>query len=110
VTFEEARTPLGLETPRQWSDRALARTTPMLVGRFSLVTVLALRLCPSGQIPGETTAGYHNAEPTFSACLTLVRRHLWRARYFVNSASPAEYVQLPREAFEILLNDLPLAA
>jgi hypothetical protein len=110
VTFEEARAHLGLETQRQWSDQAIARTTPVLLGLFSLVTVLTLRLCPSGQVPVETTAWYHKAEPTFSDCLTLVRRHLWRARYCVNSASPAEYVQLPREAFEILLNDLPLAA
>lgn len=110
VTFEEARAHLGLETQRQWSDQAIARTTPVLLGLFSLVTVLALRLCPSGQVPVETTAWYHKAEPTFSDCLTLVRRQLWRARYCVNSAAPAEYVQLPREAFEVLLNDLPLAA
>ena len=110
VTFEEARAHLGLETQRQWSDPAIARTTPVLLGLFSLVTVLALRLGPSGQVPVETTAWYHKAEPTFSDCLTLVRRQLWRARYFVNSAAPAEYVQLPREAFEVLLNDLPLAA
>jgi DDE superfamily endonuclease len=110
VTFEEARAHLGVETQRQWSDLAIVRTTPVLLGLFSLVTVLALRLCPSGQVPVETTAWYHKAAPTFSDCLILVRRQLWRARYFVNSASPAEYVQLPREAFEVLLNDLPLAA
>ena len=110
VTFEEARAHLGLETQRQWSDQAIARTTPVLLGLFSLVTVLALRLCPSGQIPVETTAWYHKAEPTFSDCLTLVRRQLWRARYLVNSAPQADLVQLPREAFECLLNDLPLAA
>jgi hypothetical protein len=110
VTFEEARAHLGLETQRQWSDPAIARTTPVLLGLFSLVTVLALRLCPSGQVPVKTTAWYHKAEPTFSDCLTLVRRHLWRARYFVNSAAPVESVQLPWEAFEVLLNDLPLAA
>jgi hypothetical protein len=110
VTCEEARAHLGIETQRQWSDPAIARTTPVLLGLFSLVTVLALHLCPSGQVPVETTAWYHKAEPTFSDCLTLVRRHLWRARYCVNSASPAESVQLPREAFEVLLNDLPLAA
>ena len=110
VTFEEARAHLGLETQRQWSDPAIARTTPVLLGLFSLVTVLALRLCPDGRIPVEVTAWYHKAEPTFSDCLTLVRRQLWQTRYFVHSASPAEYVQLPREAFEVLLNDLPLAA
>jgi hypothetical protein len=110
VTFEEARAQLGMETQRQWSDQALARTTPVLLGLFSLVTVLALRLRPSGQVPVAATAWYHKTEATFVDCLTLVRRHIWRARYVVNSASPAEYVQLPREAFECLLNDLPLAA
>jgi hypothetical protein len=90
VPCEEARAHLGLETQRQWSDKAIARTTPVLLGLFSLVTVLTLRLCPSRQVPVETTAWYHKAEPTFSDCLTLVRRHLWRTRYFVHSASPAE--------------------
>jgi hypothetical protein len=110
VTFEEARAHLGVETQRQWSDRAIARTTPTLLGLFSLVTLLALRLCPTGQIPVETAAWYHKPEATFSDCLTLVRRHLWRARYLVNSVPKADCVQLPREAFECLLNDLPLAA
>ena len=56
VTFEEARTHLGLETQRQWSDPAIARTTPVLFGLFSLVTLLALRLCPTGQLPVEHSA------------------------------------------------------
>jgi len=62
VTFEEARAHLGVETQRQWSDRAIARTTPVLLGLFSLVTVLALRLCPTGQVPVETAAWYHKPE------------------------------------------------
>jgi hypothetical protein len=110
VTFEEARAHLGVETQRQWSNLAIARTTPVLFGLFSLVTVLALRLRPTGQIPVETAAWYHKTEATFSDCLTLVRQHLWGARYLVNSGPKAECVQLPREAFECLLTDLPLAA
>jgi DDE superfamily endonuclease len=110
VTFQEARAHLGIETQRQWSDLAILRTTPLLFGLFSLVTLLALRLCPSGHLPVEATAWYHKAEPTFADCLALVRQHLWRARYLVHSALKAESVQLPREAFECLLNDLPLAA
>jgi hypothetical protein len=42
ATFEEARAHLGLETQRQWSDHAIARTTPVLLALFSLVTVLSL--------------------------------------------------------------------
>jgi hypothetical protein len=51
VTFEESRAHLGLETQRQWSEPAIARTTPVLLGLFSLVSVLALRLSGAGSIP-----------------------------------------------------------
>ena len=41
TTFEEARRHLGVETQRQWSDLAILRTTPALLGLFSLVTLWA---------------------------------------------------------------------
>jgi hypothetical protein len=110
VTFEEARAHLGLETQRQWSDHAIARITPVLLGLFSLVTLLALRLCPTGHIPVETSAWYQKSTATFADCLTLVRRHLWRARYLNKSAFHTDIVQLSQEAFECLLDELPLAA
>jgi hypothetical protein len=110
VTFEEARAHLGLETQRQWSALAIARTTPVLLALFSIVTLLALRLSQGGPMPVEATAWYRKTEPTFADCLALVRRHLWRARYLVNSAAELEFVQFPREAFERLLIGFPLAA
>jgi hypothetical protein len=110
VTFQEARAHLGWETPRQWSDRAIARTTPVLLALFSIVTGLALRLSPAGDIPVPLTAWYHNAEPTFADCWALVREPLWRARFCVNAAPEPESVQFPREAFELLLTGLSLAA
>jgi hypothetical protein len=110
VTFEEGRAHLGLETQRQWSAQAIARTTPVLLALFSLVTLLALRLSQGGPIPVEATAWYHKTEPTFVDCLALVRRHLWHARYLVNSAAEPEFVQFPREAFELLLTGFLVAA
>ena len=110
VTFEEGRAHLGLETQRQWSDQAIARTTPVLLALFSIVTLLALRLSHGGPIPVEATAWYQKPEPTFVDCLALVRRHLWRAQYLVNSAADPEFVQFPRQVFELLLTGLPLAA
>jgi hypothetical protein len=110
VTFEEGRTHLGLETQRQWSDQAIARTTPVLLALFSLVTVLTLKLSHGGEIPVPVTAWYRKTEPTFADCLALVRRHLWRARYLVNSAPEPEFMQFPREVFELLLTGFPLAA
>jgi hypothetical protein len=110
VTFEESRTHLGLETQRQWSDQAIARTTPVLLALFSLVTVLALRLSHEGRIPVPVAAWYHKREPTFSDCLALVRQHLWRARYWVNSAPEAELMQFPREALDLFIHGVLLAA
>lgn len=41
VTFAETRAHLGVETQRQWSDKAIARTTPVLLGLYSLITLWA---------------------------------------------------------------------
>ncbi len=110
VTFEESRAHLGLETQRQWSSQAIARATPVLLGLFSLVTVLALRLSRAGGILVQQTAWYRKVEPTFADCLALVRQHLWRARYLVNSTPEADSMQFPPEAFDLLIHGLPLAA
>ena len=37
VTFQEARAHLGVETQQQWSDLAIERTTPVLLGLYSLL-------------------------------------------------------------------------
>ncbi len=44
VALEEGREHLELETQRQWSDHAIAGTTPVLWALFALATVLILRL------------------------------------------------------------------
>jgi hypothetical protein len=41
VTFQEARRHLGFETQRQWSEMAIRRTTPALLGLFSLIALFA---------------------------------------------------------------------
>jgi len=41
VTFQEMRRHLGFETQRQWSEMAIRRTTPALLGLFSLITLVA---------------------------------------------------------------------
>jgi hypothetical protein len=110
VTCEETRAHLGFETQRQWSDQAIARTTPVLLGLFSLVTLLALQLRQSDPIPVSATAWYHKVEPTFADCLALVRQHLWRARYLVNSTPEAESMQFPPEVFDLFIFCIPLAA
>ncbi len=85
VTFQEVRAHLGVETQRQWNDWAILRSTPALLGLFSLVTVLAHRLTQRGKLPIRQTAWYAKRLPTFSDALAAVRQHLWRHPYFPTS-------------------------
>ena len=75
VTFEETRRHLGVETQRQWSDLAIARTTPALFALFSLVCLMAHRLVGLGHaLPIRVTAWYRKSEATFSDVLAMVSR------------------------------------
>ena len=76
VTFEEARAHLGIETQRQWSDLAIARTTPLLLGLFSLVTLLAAQLSQYARAAVLTVSWYHKSHPTFVDALAAVRRQI----------------------------------
>src|ERR671912_5432 len=65
VTFREVRDHLGVESQRQWSDRAIARTTPCLLALFSIVTLLATRLGRRARLAVDTDAWYRKPHPTF---------------------------------------------
>lgn len=78
VTFQEARAHLGVETQRQWSDNAIARTTPCLLALFSIVTLLATKLPARERRQVAATAWYFKPQPTFSDALAAVRRTIWR--------------------------------
>jgi hypothetical protein len=75
VTFQETHAHLGVESQRQWSDLAIARTTPCLLALFSLVTLLAARLRPAERQAATSSAWYRKPHPTFSDTLAIVRRH-----------------------------------
>jgi hypothetical protein len=87
VTDEESRAHLGVETQRQWSDLAIERSTPCLLGLYSLVVLLAHALHPDGQVPVPQAAWYPKTQATFSDVLATVRRHLWGGLTFQTSAS-----------------------
>jgi hypothetical protein len=78
VTFEEVREHLGVETQRQWSDKAIARTTPILLGLYTIVCLIANRLQEERPIEIAQTAWYEKKEATFSDLLTAVRKVLWK--------------------------------
>jgi hypothetical protein len=112
VTFEEARRHLGVETQRQWSDNAIARTTPLLLGLFSWITLVAHLLHASGQpLIGRQSAWYAKPLPTFSDALALVRQHLWNCLpTFQTSGLPPDMMKVSRPLFLSLVETLCYAA
>ena len=94
VTFREVRDHLGVETQRQWSDKAIARTTPGLLGLFSVVTLLAARLAPRARLQVSTSAWYHKKHPTFSDTLAAVRRQIWTEQGLATSRHSAQPTKL----------------
>lgn len=106
VTFEEARRHLGLETQRQWSDRAIARTTPVLLSLFSLVTVCATRLAQANALPVQRTAWYPKGLPTFSDALAAVRRECWRQMDFSTSFHLRDPRKLPNAIYRAVIEPL----
>ncbi len=110
VTLEEARAHLGLETQRQWSDLAIARTTPALLALFSLITLTAQAQIKSDQPLLRTAAWYAKRQPTFSDAIAWVRRQLWSHRSFSMSASHTDLIKIPRSLFERLTDAVCYAA
>jgi hypothetical protein len=106
TTFEEARRHLGVESQRQWSDLAILRTTPALLGLFSLVTLWASQLAAERGPVVECIRWYPKPLPTFSDALALVRREVWTAQVF--AISPA--AQTARNAPADLIDRLLLVA
>jgi hypothetical protein len=87
VTFQEVRTHLGVETQRQWSDKAIARVTPILLGLFSWITLLAHQSQTKDGLPVRQTAWYVKTVPTFSDAIALVRGQIWQHWGFCRSPS-----------------------
>lgn len=106
VTFEEARAHLGVETQRQWSDKAIARTTPCLLGMYSLVTLAAQQLFSSGQIHRRCAAWYPKPQATFSDTIAVVRSALWSHAYFSTSHDEADMVKIPRPLVDRFIDSL----
>lgn len=102
VTFEEGRAHLGIETQRQWSDRAIERSTPLLFALYSLVALFGQRLHPDGLLPVAQAAWYRKHTATFSDVLALIRSHLWGQRTFPTSLTDPDVVLVPRSTLERL--------
>jgi DDE superfamily endonuclease len=110
VTFEEARAHLGMETQRQWNDRAITRATPALVSLYSIITLTAHLLIDKGATCVRSTAWYDKTRPTFADAIALVRRQLWEHIHFSTSQQATEMIQIPRALLERFTEALCYAA
>ncbi len=110
VTLQAGPAHLGLESQRQWSDLASARTTPALRGLFSLVTRFAHQLRHGDDLPPRQAAWYTKALSTFSDTWAFVRYHLWPTTLFSMALSEPDIVKIPRAFFNHLNQMLAYAA
>ncbi len=92
TTYEEARAHLGMETQRQWSDPAVFRTTPLLLGLYSVVTLYVHQNAERFALSPRRAAWYPKPAPTFADALARLRRHLWFER-IVMSAKTANVTE-----------------
>jgi hypothetical protein len=110
VTFQEARRHLGFETQRQWSEMAIRRTTPALLGLFSLIALVVDRQMGRAVDLVRQAAWYHKRDPTFSDALALVRKELWAHETFCGSPAQSDTVKVPRAYVERLTEAICYAA
>ena len=110
VTFEEARAHLGMETQRQWNDRAIARATPALLSLSSVITLTAPLRIDTGETWGRSTAWYGKTRPTFSDAIAWTRRQLWEHIHFSTSHQETDLIKIPRALLERFTEALCYAA
>jgi len=109
VTFQDVRAHLGVESQRQWSDRAIARTTPALLGLYSLVTLWATTvLGPDAQ--ARSASWYTKSKLTFSDAMAAIRYTLWMSRDFCTSTGDPSVQKIPPRLIERMVTALCYAA
>jgi hypothetical protein len=102
TTFQGTRRHLGVETQRQWSDLAIARTTPALFGLFSLITLWAAEAKVIAVIHPRSSVWYTKDAPTFSDAIAAVRRVLWDVRDVSNLSTSQENLDVVKIPAAIL--------
>jgi hypothetical protein len=110
VTFEESRRHLGIETQRQWSDKAIGRTTPCLFGLFSFITMMAQELAKTQKLKIRSAVWYEKRVATFSDAIGCVRQQIWEQESFQTSENEWEMIKIPRSFLNTLTDTLCFVA
>ena len=87
TTYEESRAHLGVETQRQWSDPAIFRTMPLLLGLYTAVTLYVHQNANRLTLSPRRAAWYPKPAPTFADALARLRHHLWLERIATSAAA-----------------------
>ena len=109
VTFAETRAHLGVETQRQWSDRAIARTTPALLGLYSLIALWACDLLGPASKP-YGAAWYRKQALTFTDAIAAVRFALWVGDIYRHSPAHRESTEIHPDRLKRMADALCFAA
>ena len=109
VTFAETRAHLGVETQRQWSDKAIARTTPALLGLYSLITLWASDLLAQTTKPYRA-AWYRKTTFTFVNAIGAVRLALWVGDTYRTSPQARDMREIPPDRLARMAEALCFAA
>ena len=115
VTFEETRAHLGIETQRQWSDQAIARTTPLLMALLSILVLVAVKMHETKNlVVQEKTSWYDKkGELTLADILMVIRRSIWVKMYFSiskNHEKNTDSLKITEKNANLLIYQLALAA
>ena len=109
VTFAELRAHLGVETQRQWSNKAIARTTPVLFGLYSLICLWAGELFDEHSLPHAAT-WYRKTNLTFSDAIGVVRHTIWTGDIYRRSPQNPKPPEIPPDRFKRMAEALCFAA
>jgi hypothetical protein len=104
VTFAEVRRHLGVETQRQSSEPAIDRTTPVLLGLFSLITLWANDHYTTHAPTVRIASCYQKSLPSFSDALANIRRQLWTPGNFQASRQGLDPTKIPPAALNTLID------
>ncbi|BDA87152.1 hypothetical protein Sa4125_46940 (plasmid) [Aureimonas sp. SA4125] len=109
MTFAEVRAHLGVETQRQWSGKAIERTTPVLMGLYSLITLWAEDLLRQGAAP-YAAAWYRKRVFTFTDAIAAVRRQIWIGDINDNFPNQRDTPEIPPDRIRRMADALCFAA
>jgi hypothetical protein len=115
VTFQETRAHLGIETQRQWSDKAIARTTPLLMGLLLILVLIAMKMDEAKKLLAQETTSWYDkkGELTLADIVMLIRKPIWLKMYFSmskNYENNTDSLKISEKNANLLIYQLALAA